>query len=98
MSVIMHRSNRKPAEFPVGAAEPCRILKGRGCCRAPAKSLYMPFEIVRVNCGLPAQTGRGETRMLSSTPVRIHLSRRERYPHQCPNGVNYLAKLFLAPA
>src|ERR1700757_1641859 len=61
--------NNKPAEFPVGATEPYLILKGHARCRALTKGLKMPFEVVGVNSGLPAQTGRGETRILCPTLV-----------------------------
>src|SRR5271167_2439290 len=59
----------------------------------------MPFEIVGVNCGLPAQTGGGEIRILSPTPVHGYIRAiGEPDPHHCWNGVNYLAQLFLASA
>ncbi len=92
-------SNNKPAELPVGATEPYLILKGHACCRALAKSLKMPFEIVGVNCGLPAHTGRGETCILGPTPVYRYIRAiGEPDPHHCRNGVHYLAQLSLAPA
>jgi hypothetical protein len=59
----------------------------------------MPLEIVGVNCGLPAKTGRGETRILGPTPVYRYIRAiGEPDPHHCRNGVNYFAQLLLAPS
>ncbi|XWK66844.1 hypothetical protein RBB80_25395 [Tunturiibacter gelidiferens] len=92
-------SNNKPAEFPVGTTEPNLILKGHACCRALAKSLKMPLEIVGVNCGLPAQTGRGEARILDPTLVYGCIRAiGEPDPHHCRNRVHYLAQFSLAPS
>jgi hypothetical protein len=64
-----HGENIEPTEFAVGATEPCVIFKGGACCRAPAEGLHKPFDIVRVNCGLPVQTDPGESGIFRPTPI-----------------------------